>query len=127
MKNLSLFAFAVLSSGVASGIASAQDAPPPEPHSKLDMPAYEEPASRWETIEEATAEDENCRDRIREVREETGQPELEDDTGEPEEPMVIAAVDHRIDGCSVLVMRGNTDDVRPLPKPAGEPKLVPAE
>ena len=127
MKNLSLVGFALLGGGVAAGIASAQDAPPPGQPSKLDMPAYEEPASRWETIEEATAGDENCRDRIHQVRKENGQPEIEEDTGEPDEAMHIAAVDHRIDGCSVLVMRGNTDDIRPLPKPAGEPKLVPAE
>jgi len=64
-----------------------------------------------------------CRDRIHQVREERGLPLLERDTAEPDEPLLIAAVDHRIDGCSVMVMYGNTSDVRPLPATADAPRL----
>jgi len=56
-----------------------------------------------------------CTDRIHEVREERGLPRLERGPAAPDEPLMIAAVDHRIDGCSVLVMRHDTRDVRPLP------------
>jgi hypothetical protein len=62
-----------------------------------------------------------CRDTIHEVREARGLP------GEaiaPEPGQLIAAVDHRINGCSVMVMYGNTSDVRPLPAmPDGPPQL----
>jgi len=69
----------------------------------------------------------NCRDRIHAVREERGLPRLQRDTASPEEPLFIAAVDKRILGCSVLVMRENLSDVRPLPAlPEGPPRLMPA-
>src|SRR5687767_2116629 len=57
-----------------------------------------------------------CRDRIHEVRRELGKPALERDAS-PQEPLFIATVDKRIDGCSVMVMRNDTSDVRPLPEP----------
>ena len=56
-----------------------------------------------------------CRDTIHTVREERGLPRLQRDTASPDEPLLIAAVDHRINGCSVMVMRNDTSDVRPLP------------
>lgn len=61
-----------------------------------------------------------CNDRIELVRQERGLPKLQRDTASPEEPLLIAAVDHRIGGCSVLVMRNDTADVRPIPAPQGE-------
>lgn len=65
-----------------------------------------------------------CRDTIQQVREARGLPPLDRGTATPREGMLIAAVDHRIDGCSVMVMYGNTSDVRPLPAmPDGPPKL----
>ena len=65
-----------------------------------------------------------CRDRVHQVREERGLPRLLRDTATPDEPLLIAAVDHRIDGCSVMVMYGNTSDVRPVPTmPDGPPRL----
>lgn len=65
-----------------------------------------------------------CRDRIHTVREERGLPAIQRETADPEEPLLIAAVDHRIDDCSVMVMKYDTRDVRPLPKPAeGAPLL----
>ena len=69
-----------------------------------------------------------CRDRIHTVRSERGLPSLGRDSADPEEPLFIAAVDHRIDGCSVLVMRNDTGDVRPIPKPdENAPLLRPAQ
>ena len=56
-----------------------------------------------------------CRDTIHQVREERALPRLQREPAAPGEPMLIAAVDHRIDGCSVLVMYNDTSDVRPLP------------
>lgn len=68
-----------------------------------------------------------CRDTIEQVREENGQPALRKETADPDAPLLIAAVDHRIDGCSVMVMRNDTSDVRPLPQPAEGPvELIPA-
>lgn len=58
----------------------------------------------------------NCRDRIQEVRGERGLPKLQQDTADPDEPLLIAAVDHRVNGCSALVMKHDTSDIRPLPK-----------
>ena len=64
-----------------------------------------------------------CRDRIQEVRRELGQPPLEQALRE--DPLFIAAVDKRVGGCSVMVMRNDTSDLRPLPE-AGEHRLMPA-
>lgn len=69
-----------------------------------------------------------CRDRIDLVREERGlpklEPKLERGTATGEEALLIAAVDHRIDGCSVMVMRNDTSDVRPLPAPGDGPPVL---
>ncbi len=65
-----------------------------------------------------------CRDTIEQVREERDLPSLRRETATPDEPLLIAAVDHRIGGCSVLVMHNNTSDVRPLPAlPKGPPRM----
>ncbi len=66
-----------------------------------------------------------CRDRIQEVRRELGKPDLDRDTLS-QDPLLIAAVDKRIGGCSVMVMRDDTSDIRPLPGPA-EHRLMPAK
>ena len=65
-----------------------------------------------------------CRERIQEVRRELGKPELQRDTTR-QDPLLIAAVDKRIGGCSVLVMRNDTSDIRPLPQ-QGEARMMPA-
>jgi hypothetical protein len=93
-----------------------------------DVPApsakdYAEPAVRELQVHQPA----NCRDRVYEVREERGLPKLERDTASPDEPLFIAAVERQIDGCSVLVMRHDLSDVRPLPAlPEGPPRLMPA-
>ena len=68
-----------------------------------------------------------CRDTIHSVRAERGLPALERGTADPDEPYFIAAVDKRIGGCSVMVMRNDTSDVRPLPKPDNRTTLRPAQ
>ena len=65
-----------------------------------------------------------CRDRIQQVRRELGQPPLFRDASQAD-PLLIAAVEKRIGGCSVLVMRNDTRDIRPLPAP-GEHRVMPA-
>lgn len=105
-------------------LAQAGEAPAPLP---LDMPSFQEPAGQWRSVEHASPPYEKCRDTIRHVREANGQPALRKDAAEPGEPLLIAAVDQRIDECSVMVMRRDTSDVRPLPVPAeGPAKLIPA-
>ena len=64
-----------------------------------------------------------CRDAIQQVREERGLPKLDRDNAAPEEPLLIAAVDQRIGGCSVMVMRNDTSDIRPLPTQEGSARL----
>jgi hypothetical protein len=66
-----------------------------------------------------------CRDRIQEVRDERGLPRLDRETASPDEALLIAAVDKRIGGCSVMVMRNDTSDIRPLPAPQ-EHRMMPA-
>jgi hypothetical protein len=64
-----------------------------------------------------------CRDRIHQVREERGLPSLDRGNASADQALLIAAVDRRIDGCSVMVMRNNLADVRPLPTQEGEAKV----
>ncbi len=68
-----------------------------------------------------------CRDRIHEAREANGQPRLDRDTASPDRAYLIAAVDQRIGGCSVMVMRNDTSDIRPLPTPLEKPGLFSAD
>ena len=91
----------------------------------LAEPAQREPQDSAPQLGEA--DQPVCRDRIEQVREERGLPRLDRQTATPDQPYFIAAVDHRIDGCSVIVMRSNTADVRPLPaNPDGRGALMPA-
>ena len=67
-----------------------------------------------------------CRDRIQQVRAASGLPQLDRDNATGEKPLLIAAVDKRIGGCSMMVMRSNLADVRPVPTvPDGPAKLRP--
>lgn len=66
-----------------------------------------------------------CRDRIQAIRDERGLPRLDRDNAAPDEPLLIAAVDQRIGGCSVMVMRNDTSDIRPLPTQDGPARLQP--
>jgi hypothetical protein len=64
-----------------------------------------------------------CRDRIEQVRAASGLPTLDHGNAAPGQALLIAAVDKRIDGCSVMVMRNNLSDVRPLPAPDGPARV----
>lgn len=78
----------------------------------------------------AAAEDEGetiCKDRIHEARTANSQPMLQRETARSEEGLLIAAVDQRINGCSVMVMYNDTSDIRPIPKPADNVELIPAD
>ncbi|MEO6386976.1 MAG: hypothetical protein ABIT16_08920 [Croceibacterium sp.] len=66
----------------------------------------------------------NCRDRVEEVRDSQGLPRLDRDAALPGEGYLIAAVDKRIDGCSVMVMLHDTSDIRPLPEAPSGPVQI---
>jgi len=107
MRNFMLPAIAVLTIG-ASG---------PDEHKTKREPAETSLGGQVFSREQlADAAGENCRDRIHLVRAERDLPELETAPATPDDALLIAAVDHQIDGCDVLVMRNDTSDVRPLPK-----------
>ena len=78
-----------------------------------------------EDAQRLSEEDNECRDRISHAREASGQSPLQLDRqpASPERPMAIYAVDRQQDGCSVMVMMGNPDDIRPLPLPVEGPML----
>jgi hypothetical protein len=84
-----------------------------------DEPGYDWPAGPDSAEAARSLEDSQrvCRDRVHTVRVERGLPALKGEEADRDEPLFIAAVDHRIDGCSVMVMRNDTRDVRPIPKP----------
>lgn len=70
-----------------------------EPHTSAKLP----PASS------------NCSNTIERVREELDQPKLRRENASPDKPLIIAAVDKRVDGCAVLQMHNNVNDLRPIP------------
>jgi len=103
---------------------------PTEPQA-LDQPAYQKPAEEWKTLEDATSPSEaECRDRIQKIRKEAGQPALESTPVSVERPQLLYAVHREEYGCSMMVMKGDIEDVRPLPKTKerdGHEMLIPAE
>ncbi|TCJ37320.1 hypothetical protein [Parafrankia sp. BMG5.11] len=90
------------------------------------MPAYSQPPQAWTDIDEAVAS-QTCGDRIEQVRAAAGQPPLDKTPAAPQEGLLIAAVDKRIDGCAVMQMHRDVNDVRPLPAASGSAKLQPAK
>lgn len=109
---------------VAPALVGAGPAEAPLP---LDTPGSEAPAREWSNIGDVLPNSENCRDRIHQVREERGLPELDRETIDPDEPMLIWAIDRREDGCSVMVVKDNPEDIRPIPVlPENAPLLKPA-
>jgi hypothetical protein len=67
-----------------------------------------------------------CHERIEQVRDAAAQPALDKTPGVPGQGYLIAAVDKRIDGCAVMQMKGDVNDLRPLPVTAGPARLQPA-
>ena len=67
-----------------------------------------------------------CNEVIREVRVTGGLPALQRGPATGEDGYMIAAVDKRVDGCAVMQMHGDVNDLRPLPEPTDEYLLRPA-
>jgi len=89
--------------------------PVPAPRATPTMREIQAPSGPGEAV---------CRDRIEEVRNGRGLPKLDRKAASPDDGLLIAAVDKRIDGCSVMVMRNDTSDIRPLPTaPDGPPSV----
>ncbi|MEL6529186.1 MAG: hypothetical protein AAGK01_03085 [Pseudomonadota bacterium] len=133
--------FVITACSLIAAPASSEDETIATP---LGNPAYSDPAAPWKTVSDAKNEavleqfrgvqlpsqdDESCQDRITKARELFGQsPLLKRDPASPDKPHLIYAVDRRQDGCSVIVMKGAPDDIRPLPSPmTGAPLLLPAD
>lgn len=102
----------------------------PDQPQALNQPAYQEPAIEWKTLEDVIPPSEaECRDRIQKIRKETGQPALDSPPASVERPQLLYAVHREEDGCSMMVMKGDIEDVRPLPKTKerdGHEMLIPA-
>ena len=93
----------------------------------FDNPAYVAPTGPWKIVPTTDFDEaKKCADTIREARDSAGLPALDRRTAAPEKPELIWAVDHRRDGCGVLVMRGYPHDIRPIPQPADDVTIIPA-
>ena len=111
------------------GLVGATDAESEiEQATPFDNPAYQAPEVTWKELPELTSQGfQFCADRIREARDTAGLPQLDRRTASPDKPELIYAVDHRRDGCGVLVMHGNTEDSRPVPEESEEAGIIPAD
>ncbi|MEL7737322.1 hypothetical protein AAG614_02970 [Citromicrobium bathyomarinum] len=112
----------VLAAPLVLGFAPAEQAPGSPEALPFDMPGYSKPAplatgDLKDFVNRAT-----CRDTIEQAREESGQPKLETQPAEAAEPLLYKAVDRDVDGCDVLVMADDTDDIRPVPE--GGPAVI---
>lgn len=96
---------------LASGAAAPAPQTPGEPEARAKEQGDAVPA--------------NCRDTIQQVRADRGLPLLDRGNARADEALLVAAVDQRVGGCSVLVMRNDTGDIRPLPQPSTDGKLQP--
>ncbi|MFA9201829.1 MAG: hypothetical protein ACEQR8_11755 [Cypionkella sp.] len=99
----------VLTILAASAVISA--APPPT----AEMPRVGEPPAPWLDHHDR-AQAAACRARIEQVRAENGQPRLDRQVARPGEGYLMAAVDKRVDGCAVMQMLHDIDDIRPMPE-----------
>ncbi len=106
-------------------LTGAVPAPPAGRGTSAMMPGYTVPPRSWQSVDEALAA-RNCRDRIQQVRDASGQPALDKTPATAGEAYLINAVDMRVDGCAAMQMKGNVNDLRPLPAPSGPAGLQPA-
>lgn len=95
----------------------------------FDLPGYSRPAAPATGDLEDFVRRATCRDTIRQARAASGQPPLlERGPASADEPLLYKAVDRKVDGCDVLVMVGDPNDIRPVPPaPEGRPLIIPAE
>ena len=69
-----------------------------------------------------------CRDRVRQADPKTDQAVIERKPATTEKSMMIWAVDRRENGCGVMVMKGDLNDVREVPaRPENIAGLIPAD
>jgi hypothetical protein len=86
------------------------------------LPSSPQPTPSGQNFaQQAIASNKNCRSRIEAAGDERGLPKFEQDNAASDKPLMIAAVDRRIDGCEVLVVKdvvvgGKSSEVRPLPE-----------
>lgn len=102
---------------VAAIMLSGQSQPVPV------MPSEEPDAQIVQLAEDEAA---HCGEVIQQVRTANALTTLQRGPATPEDGYLIAAVDKRVDGCSVMQMHGDVSDLRPLPEPAEETLLRPA-
>lgn len=62
-----------------------------------------------------------CQDQITQAGEDKEFPKLDRQPASSDRPYLIAAVEQRVDGCSVMVMHNDKADFRPLPAPPAGP------
>ena len=98
---------------VAPVLAANQDAPQePQAEPEVDSsPALDDPSVLDPSGLLALRA--NCRDMINHVREERGLPLIRRNLSDPEEPMLIRAVDYNVEGCDVLL---TSTGPQPLPE-----------
>jgi hypothetical protein len=99
----------VLTILAASAVVSASPAPGPVPPRRAEPV---QPSLSDRDADRAAA----CRQRIEQVRAQSGQPRLDRQVARPGEGYLMAAVDKRIDGCAVMQMLHDIDDIRPMPE-----------
>lgn len=114
---------AISRAGIAAlaAVIVGGSSPPP---ASIDQPSYQAPARPWSDIGHAERE-RACRDRIEHARAAARKPELDRSPANPDEPLLMYAVDRRIDNCGVIVPVADPTDVRPNPKP-GRLEMIPA-
>ena len=82
---------------------------------RFEMPSYQQPAETWRDIQDPI-ERARCEEKIRQVRNEAGKPEIEPEAADAQDPLLLAAVHQKIENCPVLVMKHDTSDMRPVPE-----------
>jgi len=101
--------FGSLVTGAALDAQTNETAP-----DRFDMPSYQDPARSWRDIEDPIKRA-RCEEQIRKVRSDAGQPEIEREPADAENPLMLAAAHQTIEDCPVLVMKHDTSDIRPVP------------
>lgn len=98
---------------------------PPEASMDFAPSEVELPRAVREALGFETEAEPDCGDTIMQAREDAGQPPVpEREPASPDKPHLILALDKRLDGCAVMVMKGDPADMRHLPKAAEGPLLV---
>lgn len=128
MRLMLLVASAVTLVGATPGsIGQGETAPAATSTKAFDNPTYQTAPKPWRKLPVISAPNTtDCADRVREARDLAGLPRLDRRTADPDKPELIWAVDYRLDGCGVLVVKDNPEDIRPVPKTSDKIELIPA-